>query len=231
MARWKVELIGDAPDTALLAALFTAPELRVLNDEGRFLLEAYELEDFQHHSDVLRVARDIVTRMNGATRLEQGSYRNVKVGPVHEARADGTRATTVFAEPATIDIRASVFPPTVVGGVMTEPVSNPASRFVEIASRDQDAHEALDLWADPQHNWMNLYKVFEIIQSRGRASLGGARSKDLSRFTHTANHEKAGGHDARHARLGTDPPRDPMSLLEADQFVGRLLESWLQSLS
>jgi hypothetical protein len=130
--------------------------------------------------------------MNGATRLEQGSYRNVKVGPVHEARADGTRATTVFAEPATIDIRASVFPPTVVGGVMTEPVANPASRFVEIASRDQHAHEALDLWADPQHNWMNLYKVFEIIQSRGRASLGGTRSKDLSRFTHTANHENAG---------------------------------------
>lgn len=231
MARWKVELIGDTPDTALLAALFTAPELRVLNDEGRFLLEAYELEDLQHHTDVLRVARDIVTRMNGATRLEQGSYRNVKVGPVHEARADGTRATTVFVEPATIDIRASVFPPTLVGGVMTEPVANPASRFVEIASRDQDAHEALDLWADPQHNWMNLYKVVEIIQSRDRASLGGARSKDLSRFTHTANDEKAGGRDARHARLGTDPPKDPMSLLEADQFVGRLLESWLQSLS
>jgi len=231
MARWKVELLGDTPDTAVVAALFTGPELRVLHDEGRFLLEAHELEDLQHHSDVLRIARDIVTRMNGATRLEHGSYRNVKVGPVHESRADGTRATTVFVEPATIDVRASVFRPTIVGRVTTESVATPTSRFVEIASHDQDAHEALDLWADAQHNWMNLYKVFEIIRSRGGASLGGARSKDLSRFKHTANHQKAGGRDARHARLGTDPPKDPMSLVEADQFVGRLLESWLQSLS
>jgi hypothetical protein len=231
MARWKIELLGDAPDTALLVALFTGPELRVVKDEDCFLLEAHELEDIQHHSDVLRVARDVVTRVNGAARLEHGSYRNVQVGPVHERRADGTRATTVFVEPATIDVRASVFRPTIVGRVGTESVATPARHFVEIAARDQDAHEALDLWADPQHNWMNLYKVFEIIRSRGGTSLGGVKSKDLSRFRHTANHEKAGGRDARHARLGTDPPKDPMSLPEADQLVRRLLEAWLQSLS
>jgi hypothetical protein len=148
-------------------ALFTGPELRVVKDEDCFLLEAHELEDIQHHSDVLRVARDVVTRVNGAARLEHGSYRNVQVGPVHERRADGTRATTVFVEPATIDVRASVFRPTIVGRVGTESVATPARHFVEIAARDQDAHEALDLWADPQHNWMNLYKVFEIIRSRG----------------------------------------------------------------
>jgi hypothetical protein len=230
MARWQVELRGDETDSTLLVALFTAPDLRVVRDDDAFLLESSELEPLGHRSEVFRAAKQILCRTNGAARLQNPSYRNVTVGAIREHRPNGTRATSVFVEPATIDVRATVFPPTIVGGVPTTPVASPASRFAEAASRDHDAHDALDRWANESHNWVNLYKVFEIVRSRGGTSLAGVSDKELSRFTHTANHEKGGGREARHARLGTDPPKDPMSLLEAEQLIARLLKAWLASI-
>jgi len=161
MARWQVELQGDEADSALLVALFTAPDLRVIRDKDRFLLESSQLEPLGHRSDVFRAAKQILTRINGAARLENRSYRNVAAGAIHEHRLDGTQATSVFVEAATIDVRATVFPPTIVGGVPTEPIASPASRFADAASRDHDADDALDLWANEPHNWVNLYKVFE----------------------------------------------------------------------
>jgi hypothetical protein len=152
VGRWQVELRCDETDLALLATLFAAPELRVVRDEGRHLLEASELEDLQHHSEVLAATRRIVTLMNGATRLANRSYRNVSVGPIHERRPDGTRATSVVVEPATIEVRATVFQPTIRGGGSTVPLASLASRHVGIGMHDEDAREALDLWANDAHN-------------------------------------------------------------------------------
>lgn len=230
MARWQVELRGEKADLELLVTLFKSADDEIVRDGDSILLESIELESLAHSSDVYRVAKDIVTRINGAARLQQRNFQNVTIGSVHEQKADGTKATNVFIEAATIEVRPVVFPATIIGGAPSEPVASPASRFAKAAARDRDAQEALDLWAYEPHNWVNLYKVYEIIRARSGLGASGISTNELSRFTHTANHEKGGGRGARHARRGTDPPKDPMSEREADDLVGRLLEPWLLSL-
>lgn len=230
MARWYPELLGDETDLAALAQAFVEPPVRVFLEAGRYHLEASELETLPDPAAVQKAATAILVRVNGAMRLGTPSHQNVRLGPIHERRADGTESTSVFVEPATIRIRTRVFPPTIEGGVRTTPAVHPATRLAEIASRDEDAFEALDLWANEPHNWVNLNKVLEIVQSRDGLSLGTTSRRELGRFKHTANHEKAAGREARHARLGSDPPKDPMSVTEAEFLIGRVLEAWLMSL-
>lgn len=43
------------------------------------------------------------------------------------------------------------------------------------------------------------------------------------------NSVSALGTDARHGVEPTTPPTDPMSILEAQQFITRLLANWLAS--
>lgn len=229
MLRWRVQLQGDAVDLNGLAAALGDPPIRVVQEGGEFLLETEELEHLTHRSQVRPAAERLLTRLNGAMRLGNPSYQNVKLGHLREQRADGTEEISVVVEPATIRIRASVLPPKILGGVPTQPLGDPARSHIAKAAGDPDADDALDLWANEPHDWVNLYKVFEIIRARGGLDPGVSES-ELRRFTHTANHEQAAGRQARHARLGTEPPTNPMTALEADDLIRRLLEAWLQSL-
>jgi hypothetical protein len=213
-----------------LAIAFSDGLLRVFEEDGGFLLEAEQLEHLTHRSEVKPAAERIITRLNGAMRLGSPSYQNASLSHVRERRADGTEEISVFVEAATLRIRSSVQPVRILGGVPTQQLPDPARTYIATAAADPDADDALDLWANEPHDWVNLYKVFEIIRARGGLDRGVSES-ELRRFTHTANHEEAAGRQARHARLGADPPNNPMTPLEADHLIRRLLEAWLQSLA
>ena len=228
--RWQVELQGDPVDTELLRALFQEPDLHVLKEGDIWILEAKELENLATAQSVYSFAKRIVTRLNGAVRLRSTTYRNVEVGHVHERRGEGNRATHAVVEAATIRARTTVFPVTIATDGNIRHVESVESKFERLARTDSDVREALDLLANKPHDWVNLYKLFEIVDSRGGASLAVSKT-ELRRFKHTANHQGAAGGDARHARMTTKPPTNPMSLFDAEQLIGALLEDWLESLT
>ncbi|MGH2356456.1 MAG: AbiV family abortive infection protein [Candidatus Limnocylindria bacterium] len=206
MGRWQAELRGDRVDLEGLAIAFSDRPLRVFEDDGQFWLEAEELEPLPHRVEVKPAAERLITRINGAMRLGNPSFQNVRLGLLREHGPDGTTSTTAFVEPASIRLRAGVPRPTILGGVPTTQLGDPARSFLAAATADPDADEALDLWANEPHNWVNLYKVFEIIRARRGFD---PNTSELRRFRHTANHEQAAGRQARHARLGKEPPQEP----------------------
>ncbi len=83
-------------------------------------------------------------------------------------------------------------------------------------------------------SWFELYKVYEIIEHNvDRKEIikrGWATGKKLERFTRTANSRSAAGVWARHGVETSQPPPNPMSLLEARKFIDKLLEKWIDSL-
>ncbi len=239
MTRWRAELQGDPIDLNGLAIAFADPPVRVVEEGEQFCLEAEELEHLTDRSQVKAAAERLITRLNGAMRLGNGSFQNVKLRHLRERRPDGNEEISVFVEPATINIRASVLPVKVLGvkvlgvkvlgGAPTKQLGDPARSYIAAAG-DPDADEALDLWANEPHDWMNLYKVFEIIRARGGLDPSVSKS-ELGRFTQTANDQRAAGRQARHARSATESPKKPMGALEAEALIRRLLQAWLDSLT
>ena len=89
-----------------------------------------------------------------------------------------------------------------------------ASHRLATASSDADVAEALAIMGQPEPpNWVELYKVYEIIEHTGllKAAMGaaGVSANQMSLLTRTACHPVAGGPGARHGRSRQDPPSSP----------------------
>jgi hypothetical protein len=227
MARWRVSLVGHEFDLMDLPRAFSGLPIHVVEDGGNFFLEAEEFEELSDAGAVEAASGKLITNINGVARLEDPSRRNVTMGSVHEVTPEGVRTAYVTLK-ATVEGRARVHA-RLEGGKPVPPQVEPAARWIELASRDSDVAEAMEIWANRNHDWVNLYKVLEIVVRRGLAAASMSKTQ-LKRFKRTANHEGAAGPGARHARNPNDPPKNPMPLAEADDLVGQVLRDWLNSL-
>jgi hypothetical protein len=249
--RWRVRLKGESQDLADLAALFTSPTLRVVQEGEEFFLESASFEPLDDSATVHSEAQRIMPRLNGAARLRERSFRNVATD-VHviELTDEGGRRKAivtgggitprgqvrhrVIAAP-TLQVGARLFGPGIVREEekpsAPEPGSLDTDRWIELSGRDADVAEVLSLSSIRPPDWVNLYKVLKIIQGRADVVGSGWASREaLDRFTRTANHPVAAGRSARHARSNVQPPPKPMTLEEGDEFISRVLVGWLKSL-
>lgn len=165
--RWKVELTGHEFDLEDLSATWSG-SIRVLKEDGRFLLEADEFENLGDAMEVRFAAEKLMTGVNGAMRLGDPSRKNAHIGHVHEITSEGGRTTHVILV-GSIEARSRVSAAvTVIGGdPAPAPAKPPAVAWAELGSRDTDVAEVMDIWANREHDWVNLYKVYEIIKKRG----------------------------------------------------------------
>ncbi|MEG4235702.1 hypothetical protein QUA40_27100 [Microcoleus sp. Pol11C3] len=119
------------------------------------------------------------------------------------------------------------------GGQDIIPISEFES-WMKLAEEDEIVKNVFRQITDFEHNWINLYKVYEIVKKdAGRKNKidrieQWITKKKISHFTHTANSQSAIGDDARHGVDQNDPPKEPMSLSEADALIMTLLQKWLQ---
>lgn len=227
MTRWRQELIGHETDLADVADVFHSPPVRVIAVDGHFYLESDEFEPLSDHHPVVKAAQRTIDWVNGAMRLRGDGYQNVTLGPLHGDHGDGAWSTTLShsTDAFVVQERSRIHK---IGEGKSQAVSNSTTSIVELASHDQDVRDVLDLWANEPHDWVHVYKIYEIVRSRGRPA--GIPKSQITRFTRTANHQDGAGRKARHARMSAEPPASPMSGLEAEHLIERLLCAWLLSL-
>ena len=103
------------------------------------------------------------------------------------------------------------------------------------AQKDSVVAEALQHYSN-QHNWFNLYKVYETIEKDTNRREGKRETPrgSLDKWTSGRKWDfKESANKHRHSSLGYHPKVGItityMSLQEADEFVSDLLFLWLQS--
>ncbi len=228
MTRWRVQLEGEGFDLEELPHFFTAPELRVVEDDGVYFLESVTFDGIGEAEEADREARRLLPRLNGAARLRMANYHNVSGGPLVELRDDGTVNKHVVLGVASIEARSKVNAVvlSVDDAEPSQPVpgSEESDRWLAAADSDRDVADALAIWSENPRDWQDLYDVLEIIQGSGAdvVGIGWASKSAIRRFKSTAQ-------SARHARRKGDPPSRPMSLPEADALLRAVLLDWLRS--
>lgn len=107
MSKWQVELTGHQFDLEDLPRWFTAPELRVVEQDGHFLLEAEQFDDLHESAAVHAAARELLPRINGVAKLKNGSFRDVAVGAaVLELDEEGLERQHTVVLAGTVEARA-----------------------------------------------------------------------------------------------------------------------------
>lgn len=82
---------------------------------------------------------------------------------------------------------------------------------------------------------MSLYKAYELVSDevygkREIISRKWVSETSLNRFSQMAQSRAGLGDEARHASKKYKAPAEPMSLAEAKNIIGTLLQNWINSL-
>jgi hypothetical protein len=124
----------------------------------------------------------------------------------------------------------------VVHGLEFDEGDDHTRQWASEAKKDPTVRKVFDLISqNGLDNWVNLYRIFELIRAdwggeKKIASRGWTSETALELFRRTANDPTAAGLEARHGKLNTEPPRNPMPLSEAKSLIIGIARSWLKAL-
>jgi len=109
--------------------------------------------------------------------------------------------------------------------------THPAASLLLASLKDEGIAKLLRL-QERQHDWMNLYRIFEVIREdsggdREIAAKGWATLGDINAFTGSANNASVSGDEARHGKLKGGAPKETMTLARARHFIAVLTDHWL----
>lgn len=102
----------------------------------------------------------------------------------------------------------------------------------KIPSSNKSVEMALKILAERQLDWVEMYKLWEIVESdigkKNMIERGWVSSNKISLFKRTANSMAVTGIDSRHGPSKENPPPKPMKIEEARDWIGKLLAEWLK---
>jgi len=233
--KWEIQLNGDALDLKELSKSLADDELRIYEKNGEYFLESNKFENLTTSEEVASLAADILQVLTGAVRLSLGGRTPLHVANTARVRPDGGRDLFVTLSD-TIHVRETIgFEITRADG--TTEVIRPADKvpgWVRLGLTNQKVAKALRLFGTDEHNWVNLYRLYEVIEDdvgglHKIVSCGWAAKTSIRRFKRTANSPGAVGDASRHGKESTTPPADPMDIGEARGLVEVILHNWLRS--
>jgi hypothetical protein len=229
----KARLAGHEFDLVTLGELFREGDPTVAADTEGYYLTFVAADDLMRDgSRLYEVASSLLHRVNGVGRVRGSEFRPVRLVGRFSDDA-GREHTVVLAE--TAEARASALPVrALVDGQQVEVPPPPGPGYVQLAAADPDVAEVLEILgkAEPAPDWVELYKVFEIVRSKVSRleKKGWVTSAEISAFTASANRPDVSGAQARHARMPGGRPKGTMTLIEARQMISILVTAWLDSL-
>jgi hypothetical protein len=234
---WKVQINGASADIDYLPDSLTERELRVTKDEDGYYVKSDMFADLSEPEAVYDLAIQMLPLIEGAAKLYWGECGPLTVGAIVLTQEDGSEKRTLFLSTTTMQAnsRLHITKGTVIDGDGNVVPSGPSDMALWLKTAMQDAHvkKAIRLYRS-EHSWVNLYRLYEVVEEDvgGRktiASLGWMKDSDITRFTHTANNARSLGDEARHGHERYQPPRNPMTLAEAEQLIKTLLTKWLRA--
>jgi len=237
MARWLVEINGDAFDVDEFPYWFPAGEAHAVAENGKVFLVGGALDVLAEASDVHDVAVQLVDEYFAIIGLLQPGLRRPSVGVVFREDDDGTRKGFAFLSGVAAG-RSKAHPTLTVATVAGEQkrATRPtqAQELLAATRSDRRLQVALSLIAIPGATWPHLYRCLEELEYYLGMKVGAAglcSSNQRERFTRTANSAEVSGRDSRH-RIGKfEPPTDPMSISEARAFVSQVLQATLRNVA
>ncbi len=232
MSTWSVQLKGGDQSFDDLVSQFRSPDLYVTKNRDGFELRSSDFDDIDDSNDVRDHGVELIKRMNGVAKLFFGHYISVEFGgSVTKYQEDGTCGIYIYPLPAIFHLRASA---AALTWSKDDPDAPPpltvSNSRVAIAKQDERVGRALRLFGY-EHTWDNLYKIYEVIEEdvgSKEIRANWPAGDRLNAFTSTANNPRAVGDAARHGHHRHEPPKNPLSLHEAQRLIRGWLRHWLE---
>jgi hypothetical protein len=230
--KWQIEIIGENNDLEELSKSLNVPQLTLEKAEGKYYLTSSDFAGVNNAEEIMEKSKNILRLVNGSAYLTLGMRRPLETSHIVKTMDDGSRQIFMYFSDG---IRVGdKFEIVVNGKAVQFREANVIPGWVHIAENDKSVTSVLRLYGLGKQDWVNLYRIFEIIKtdSGGEAEIikeGWATNSTMNRFTHTANSPSILGDEARHGAEQTAPPKHPMTFDEAKSFVESITHYWLNT--
>ncbi|MCA1789712.1 MAG: hypothetical protein LC667_07600 [Thioalkalivibrio sp.] len=205
----------------------------LMSEGGSHLLRVPELDPISDVRVVRSEAQSYLDSLSGVAKLILGWDSPLKVGHILRRHPDGRADRFLEVESLRVETRISPVTLRVTradGSVEERGPAYEARPWLRKARASESARRVLRLISEPDLNWVDLYRIMEIIHGDAGSSIHQWVSrKKLKRFKTTANSVGAVGDDARHGHETTVPPEKPMTLVEAKRLISGLARDWLNA--
>jgi len=226
-----VQILGNNLDLQELSKSLNSPELCISQEDQKYVLKSSNFDQLKNAVDVRKRAEEILSLLNGTAKLALGTQQPLTIDAIVEIRDDGKKATVLFLS-NTVHGGSSTSTSTKTdnGKVQENHPADPIPNWIRTAQTDKNVAEIFQVIGTSVLNWINLYKVYEIIKSDvgGKdkiADNGWATKGQIDLFKQTAQ-------PYRHGKLKNYvPPKKSMTLSEAEFLIKRILRSWLRAKS
>jgi hypothetical protein len=238
MAQWRVQLHGEQFDLRELQEILLGHDPGIFQDGHNFYLTSKTWDQLPDAGEVHNRAKSFLELLASAAYLHMRDTALLAIDGVLRIETDGHTHHFVFAEAGGLTLRgARVRATAVVTGPDNRPVESRQQhqliRILEVSTQHPDVRDALRFLR--KGDWVSLYKAFELLRDEVQGEQEILRrnwitKESLKRFTQMAQSREGLGDAARHASKKYKPPKKAMSLPEARNTIGNLLQTWINSL-
>jgi hypothetical protein len=224
---WGAVILGEPTDLEDWAHVLQEPFDPWVETHGaQTVLRSASLDELASAVEVRDRAIAQIERLNGAVSLSQGA-KPLRFGGAIQFASDGKQHTTIFAEMGAMESRDKLRATAIVIGRGGTPVppSPPQPSEVQrwaMAIENDDLLDDALVYFGRATDWFDIYKTLECLIIRfgpGESAflkLNWAPAAEIERLKRTAN-------SARHAKHQFAPPKNPMTLKEAQSLLAQLL--------
>jgi hypothetical protein len=207
--------------------LRSSDEFSLITENRKYYLTSSRWESLTTTSDVLSEATKLLEYISAVAMIYFPGFPRLESDKICEVDEEGKRHNRV--ELLVKILRGlDSFSIQLEGGQDIIPILEFDS-WRKLAEEDEIVKNVFRQFRDFEHNWINLYKAYEIVQNdAGKKKIEQWTKNKISLFTHTANSQSAIGDDARHGVADKHPPKESLSLSEAQALIRNLLKQWLQ---
>jgi len=234
MSTWLVRLAGDTSDLEKLSAQLCSDNVKVDARDGVYYLTSSCFHAVMGPSEVLTLTTELIGIIKSIFKVQYNYFPHAEVGGINRLEDNGRITQFILPNGIRSEVRFGMSTLATYGdAIRTSQGSTILESKLAKAMRIPPAKKALRIYGLREHNWHNLYNIFEAIQSDVGSKIideGWATNSEITMFTQTANSEEAIGDEARHGNQRVEPPKNPMSLTEARLLIDRILENYLDSI-
>lgn len=223
MAKWYLELEGEAADLEELPYWFPDGQITGIREGDIFLLTSASLENLAEIDAVRREGDALLEEVSSIIRLLWTAFRPPVIRRYIEEDDAGKRKSHYVLKTVSAEFRIKSRAVILKNGKREQTAAQSMRVIIE---QCPNLSEALLIWADPRQSWPKLYRILEELESQlGRHvdQFDFCSSTERTRFTRSANSAHVSGRDARHAHGRAPPPANPMTWDEAKAFIQSLL--------
>lgn len=228
---WLVYIRGDDYDLEDLRRGFATGDLVIDQDDNGTYVSGPVLQDYGDRSEALAEVRRLLPALNGVGRAAVPGFGTVETtGQVKDAEtgAIGVQVDVTFGSTVRVRAKGQVS----INGVPVADSLPETFSKLWAASQTPSLEAAIAKFGSmTKVNWVDLYKVFELLRETaggepGLADRAGVPRSRMRVFRWNANF---GGEHARHAEIGKAPPPESQITLEEGTEVVRDLINGMQA--